>query len=186
MPLDVVGVRIELPSKQPVVVLRGAEPGLDNLHVAVLVGPAEANAIAMAMEKKIPPRPMTHDLLAEVMTRLGSGVRSVEIGMLDSSTYRGTITLVSGRSFAPAPPMRSPWRCGCSVWSPWSARCSPGWASHRAPQPRDSVRSPRTRSRNFAGSSTMPSRVTSSEPGPMRARHWWNFATRRRVKLKCL
>lgn len=99
VPLDVVGVRIELPSKQPVVVLRGAEPGLDNLHVAVLVGPAEANAIAMAMEKKIPPRPMTHDLLAEVMTRLGSGVRSVEIGMLDSSTYRGTITLGSGRSF---------------------------------------------------------------------------------------
>lgn len=99
MPLDVVGVRIELPSNQPVVVLRGAEPGLENLHVAVLVGPAEANAIAMAMEKKVPPRPMTHDLLSEVITRLGSGVRSVEIGMLDASTYRGTIILGNGRSF---------------------------------------------------------------------------------------
>lgn len=99
MPLDVVGVRIELPSKQPVVVLRGAEAGLENLHVAVLVGPAEANAIAMAMEKKVPPRPMTHDLLSEVITRLGSGVRSVEIGMLDASTYRGTIILGNGRSF---------------------------------------------------------------------------------------
>ena len=44
IPLDVIGVRVELPAKQPVLVLRGAAEGTESQHVAIMVGAAEANA----------------------------------------------------------------------------------------------------------------------------------------------
>ncbi|GAB3193634.1 bifunctional nuclease family protein [Nesterenkonia suensis] len=94
--LDVVGVRIEVPSHQPVVMLRGAEPGTEDLHVAIMVGTSEATAISMGMDGQSPPRPMTHDLLVDALTSLAAGVEFIEIGLLDSSTYYGTIHLHSG------------------------------------------------------------------------------------------
>lgn len=96
VPLDVVGVRVELPSKQPALVLRGALPGTEHQHVAIMVGPAEANAVASALEGHTPPRPMTHDLLVDALRGLGGGVESIEIGLMDSHTYCGTITLQEG------------------------------------------------------------------------------------------
>lgn len=96
--LDVVGVRVELPSNQPVIILRAAGRAAgERRHVAVVVGPAEAAAVARALQGEIPPRPMTHDLLTNVMETLGGGVAHVEVSLLDASTYRGTITLGSGK-----------------------------------------------------------------------------------------
>lgn len=95
--LNVVGVRIEVPSHQPVVMLRGAEPGTEDLHVAIMVGTSEATAISMGMDGQTPPRPMTHDLLVDALTGLADGVESIEIGLLDSSTYFGTIRLRRGQ-----------------------------------------------------------------------------------------
>ncbi|OSM44483.1 hypothetical protein BCY76_001955 [Nesterenkonia sp. PF2B19] len=95
--LNVVGVRIEVPSHQPVVMLRGAEPGMEDLHVAIMVGTSEATAISMGMDGQTPPRPMTHDLLVDALTGLADGVESIEIGLLDSSTYFGTIRLRRGQ-----------------------------------------------------------------------------------------
>lgn len=94
--LEVVGVRVELPSNQPVLILRGAEPGTENYHVAVVVGPAEAAAVARAMQGEAPPRPMTHDLLTTVLKSSGGGIESVEVSLLDTSTYAGTIRLNNG------------------------------------------------------------------------------------------
>lgn len=96
--LEVVGVRVELPSNQPVLILRGAEPSTENLHVAVVVGPAEAAAVARALQHEVPPRPMTHDLLTTVLEDLGQGIVSVEVRLLDTSTYAGAIRLNSGRT----------------------------------------------------------------------------------------
>lgn len=94
--LEVLGVRVELPTKQPVIILRGADPGTEEFHVAVVVGPAEATAVARALQGETPPRPMTHDLLTDVLETLGGGVESVEVGLLDPSTYCGTIRLHDG------------------------------------------------------------------------------------------
>ncbi|WP_150460002.1 bifunctional nuclease family protein [Nesterenkonia ebinurensis] len=96
--LEVVGVRVELPSSQPVLILRGAEPGTENLHVAVVVGPAEAAAVARALQGEVPHRPMTHDLLTTVLEDLGQGIVSVEVRLLDASTYAGSVLLNSGRT----------------------------------------------------------------------------------------
>lgn len=95
-PLDIVGVRVEVPSNQPVVVLRGATEGTAKMHVAIMVGTFEANAVAMGLEKEPPPRPMTHDLLLDTLNTLAHGVESIEIGLLDSSTYFGSIRLRDG------------------------------------------------------------------------------------------
>ncbi|MBB3667271.1 bifunctional nuclease family protein [Garicola koreensis] len=94
--LEVVGVRVELPSNQPVLILRGSEPGTENYHVAVVVGPAEAAAVARALQGETPPRPMTHDLLTEVLQYSGGGIDSVEVRLLDTSTYAGTIRMKNG------------------------------------------------------------------------------------------
>ncbi|TLP77499.1 bifunctional nuclease family protein [Nesterenkonia sphaerica] len=94
--LEVVGVRVELPSNQPVLILRGVDPGTENLHVAVVVGPAEAAAVARALQGEVPPRPMTHDLLTTVLESWGRGIGGVEIRLLDSSTYAGSLRLNSG------------------------------------------------------------------------------------------
>ena len=96
--LEVVGVRVELPSNQPVLILRGAEPATEDLHVAVIVGPAEAAAVARALQRDVPPRPMTHDLLTDVLESFGQGIDSVEIRLLDTSTYAGSIQLNSGKT----------------------------------------------------------------------------------------
>lgn len=98
IPLDVIGVRVELPAKQPVLVLRGAAEGTESQHVAIMVGAAEANAVAAALEGKAPPRPLTHDLLVDALNSLGGGVETIEIGLLDSQTYFGTITLAGGHT----------------------------------------------------------------------------------------
>lgn len=96
MQLEVVGVRVELPSNQPVLILRGADPETENLHVAVIVGPAEAAAVARALQGEVPPRPMTHDLLTNVLESYGQGIDAVEVRLLDSSTYAGSIQLNNG------------------------------------------------------------------------------------------
>lgn len=97
MPLEVVGVRVELPSSQPVLILRGTEPGTEEYHVAVVVGPAEAAAVARALQGEVAPRPMTHDLLTTVLETTGGGISSVEVRLLDTSTYAGLIRLNDGQ-----------------------------------------------------------------------------------------
>ncbi|WP_049897261.1 bifunctional nuclease family protein [Nesterenkonia massiliensis] len=95
--LSVVGVRVELPSNQPVLILRGAAPEDLKHHVAIVVGPAEAAAVARALQGETPVRPMTHDLLAESLELLGGGVVAIELGLLDPSTYFGSIRLGTGQ-----------------------------------------------------------------------------------------
>ena len=97
VPLEVVGVRVELPSSQPVLILRGTEAGTQEYHVAVVVGPAEAAAVARALQGEVPPRPMTHDLLTTVLESTGGGIESVEVRLLDTSTYAGMLRLRDGQ-----------------------------------------------------------------------------------------
>ncbi|MFV0461203.1 MAG: bifunctional nuclease family protein [Actinomycetales bacterium] len=77
--LEVVGVRVEMPSRTPIVLLRERGGGR---YLPIWVGSAEASAIALAQQGVVPPRPLTHDLLADVVAALGrdlSEVRIVEV-----------------------------------------------------------------------------------------------------------
>ena len=60
----------------------------------IWIGMAEANAISRALDNSVKPeRPMTHDLLLNVVTNLGYKVDRVEINELTSNTYYATIRL---------------------------------------------------------------------------------------------
>jgi bifunctional DNase/RNase len=84
VPMDLVGVRIELPTNTPILLLR--ETGGDR-YLPIWIGTAEATAIALALEGVEPQRPMTHDLLKIVTESLGARVGKVIVTDLKDGTF---------------------------------------------------------------------------------------------------
>ncbi len=95
IPLEVLGVRVELPSNQPIVLLRERDGAR---YLPIWIGPAEATAIATALEGVKPPRPLTHDLMRSVIDALGGlAVKVVITEMRDSIFYADLSLDVSGK-----------------------------------------------------------------------------------------
>ncbi|MCI0425724.1 MAG: bifunctional nuclease family protein [Actinobacteria bacterium] len=100
--LEVVGVRVELPSNQPIVLLKERQ---GSRYLPIWIGATEATAIATALEGVTTPRPLTHDLMRSVIDALGAlAVRVVITDMRDSVFYadlaldrEGTEVQVSSR-----------------------------------------------------------------------------------------
>ncbi len=84
VPMDLVGVRIELPTQTPILLLR--EQG-GSRFLPIWIGTNEATAIALALEGVEPQRPMTHDLLKIVTEQLGATVDRVVVTELSDGTY---------------------------------------------------------------------------------------------------
>ncbi len=84
VPMDLVGVRIELPTQTPILLLR--EQG-GTRFLPIWIGTNEATAIALALEGVEPQRPMTHDLLKIVTEQLGATVDRVVVTELSDGTY---------------------------------------------------------------------------------------------------
>lgn len=97
---DVVGVRVEVPSQNPIVLLRDRTSGR---YLPIWVGAAEASAIAMAQEGLTPPRPLTHDLLAEVITALGTSLASVHITGLHDGVFYAELRFANGATVSARP-----------------------------------------------------------------------------------
>lgn len=93
--MEVLGVRVELPSNQPIVLLREQD---GERHLPIWIGGAEATAIATALEGVTPPRPLTHDLMRAVLDAVGaSATRVVITEMRDSVFYADLALDISGR-----------------------------------------------------------------------------------------
>lgn len=90
--LDVVGVRVEMPSNAPMVLLR--EVG-GRRFLPIWIGANEASAIANAQEGVVPPRPLTHDLMVDTLSTLGHRLSEVRITELDGGTFYAVL-LVDG------------------------------------------------------------------------------------------
>ena len=88
--VSLVGVRVEVPSNQPIVLLR-EEDGVR--HLPIFIGPPEATAIVYALQGMETPRPMTHDLLKTVLDELGSHLERVVITELQEGTFYAEIEL---------------------------------------------------------------------------------------------
>lgn len=84
VPMTVTGVRVELPSNTPIVLLREQD---GERFLPIWVGPVEAMAISSAMEGIAPPRPMTHDLLASVLDAVGATVRRIVVTDLRDNVF---------------------------------------------------------------------------------------------------
>lgn len=86
----VAGIALDARSGQPIVVLNDQTK---RRALPIWIGMAEASAISRALDNYKPERPMTHDLLLNVITSLGYKVKQVEINELSSNTYFATIQL---------------------------------------------------------------------------------------------
>lgn len=92
-PLEVLGVRVEMPTNQPIVLLRERD---GTRHVPIWIGAAEATAIAYAQQGVVPPRPLTHDLLINVLQALGRRLTQVRIERLTEGVFHATLVLDDG------------------------------------------------------------------------------------------
>jgi bifunctional DNase/RNase len=100
--MQIKGLMMDPVTGVPIVILRNA----DNQRVLpIWVGPVEANAIALQIENVTPPRPMTHDLLKNLLTEFDARVQRVVITALRGNTFyayldidrQGTRILVDAR-----------------------------------------------------------------------------------------
>lgn len=65
-------------------------------RVPVVIGTAEAQSIAIRMENLTPPRPMTHDLMIDTMSRFGISCKEIYIYKFDKGIFYSSITLFNG------------------------------------------------------------------------------------------
>jgi bifunctional DNase/RNase len=93
--VDVVGVIIDQRSAQPLVVLQGKR---DKRNLAMAIGHAEANGIALPLHGITPPRPLTHDLFLTLFGRLKVTLTRVVITDLKDDIYYATLYLNAGGS----------------------------------------------------------------------------------------
>ena len=100
VPVEVVGVRIEMPSNQPIVLLKEIE-GVR--YLPIWVGAVEASAIAFAQQGLIPSRPLTHDLFTSVLQILHSEVLRVEITDLVDGVFFANLHLTGGVTVSARP-----------------------------------------------------------------------------------
>jgi bifunctional DNase/RNase len=91
--VEVVGVRVEVPSNQPIVLLREAA---GERYLPIWIGAVEATAIAFAQQGVVPPRPLTHDLLKDVLDATGNALAEVRITEVNDGVFYATLVLGSG------------------------------------------------------------------------------------------
>src|SRR5581483_6382056 len=87
-------VRVEIPSNNPLLLLQ--ETSGNRRTLPIYIGPAEAQAIAFAQQGVETPRPMTHDLLRDVIEELGARVECIVITELRDRTFFAEIRLIVG------------------------------------------------------------------------------------------
>ena len=91
--LSVVGVRVELPSNQPIVLLREVE---GDRYLPIWIGAVEATAIAYEQQGVKPARPLTHDLLRDILAALETPLQAVEIMEMKENIYYAELILGQG------------------------------------------------------------------------------------------
>jgi uncharacterized protein len=86
--MNLVGVRMELPTQQPIVLLQERE---GERYLPIWIGVAEAGAIGLALQGVVTARPLTHDLMKNVLEELGVRIERVVITELKDGTFYAVI-----------------------------------------------------------------------------------------------
>jgi uncharacterized protein len=84
------GVSFDMVGKQPIVLLKTAD---GNRFLPIWIGHSEAAAILVKLQNAAPARPMTHDLLNDVVGQLDAEVVSIAVTEMRENTYYARITL---------------------------------------------------------------------------------------------
>ena len=91
--MELVGVRVELPANQPIVLLKERS---GRRYLPIWIGAVEATAIAFALQGVSTPRPLTHDLFVDTLKTLGAELAAVHVTDLQDGTYYAELHLVRG------------------------------------------------------------------------------------------
>ncbi len=93
--MKIKGLMIDPINNMPMIILKDVE---GNNVLPIWVGVFEANAIALQIEKITTPRPMTHDLIKNILAKMNVKIDKIAITELKNNTYYGLIFLnVNGR-----------------------------------------------------------------------------------------
>ena len=88
--MQVVGVRIEMPSNQPIVLLKE----IDGVRfLPIWVGAVEATAIAFAQQGVIPLRPLTHDLMQDIVESLDATLTAVQVTAMEEGVFMASLLM---------------------------------------------------------------------------------------------
>jgi bifunctional DNase/RNase len=88
--MQVVGVRIEMPSNQPIVLLKE----IDGVRfLPIWVGAVEATAIAFAQQGVVPPRPLTHDLMQDIVDSLDATLTAVQVTAMEEGVFMASLLM---------------------------------------------------------------------------------------------
>ncbi len=93
VPMSIKGLMLDPISNSPIVILKDGE---ERIFLPIWVGIFEANAIALQLENIATPRPMTHDLLRNLIETIDGKVSRVIINELRDSTFYARIDMVVG------------------------------------------------------------------------------------------
>jgi bifunctional DNase/RNase len=94
------GVRVEMPSNQPLVLLREVA---GERYLPIWIGAVEATAIAFAQQGVVPPRPLTHDLLKDVIEALEAELREVRITEVRDGVFYAVLVFSTGAEVSARP-----------------------------------------------------------------------------------
>jgi hypothetical protein len=95
--VEIRGLILDPVSNSPIVILKRPD---ENIFLPIWIGVFEANAIALQLEGVQTPRPMTHDLLRDMVAGLGARVVGVLVHSLVENTFHATIELQDGQGNA--------------------------------------------------------------------------------------
>jgi uncharacterized protein len=90
-PVDILGLNVEAANGGPLVLLR--EHDAPHRVLPISIGAPEAIAIGLALDHEVPPRPLTHDLLATFVHDLDARVDHVEVTELRNGTFHAELTV---------------------------------------------------------------------------------------------
>ena len=93
------GVRVEVPSNKPILLLK-EEKG--NRYLPIWIGPFEASAIALELSNIKTPRPMTHDLIMNIINNLKTSIDNIEITDIKNNTFYAIINIGMVMGLMPA------------------------------------------------------------------------------------
>ena len=83
-------MRVEMPSNQPIVLLREID---GTRFLPIWVGAVEATAIAFAQQGLEPPRPLTHDLMASLFEKFDASLVAVHVNELRDGVFYSTLQM---------------------------------------------------------------------------------------------
>ena len=117
--MNLAGVRVELPTNNPIVLLREVD---GERFLPIWIGQAEAAAIALALQGIVTPRPMTHDLLKSILDEMEVAVQNIVITELRDGTFYAVINMQRNGtpyqiSSRPSDALALAVRYGCKIYA---------------------------------------------------------------------